>query len=112
MAMKSMKLTKAERKNGMGGLCSPAKDYEGPAYPYGLEVRLDRTSLDKLGMQALPEVGEEMTLTATVYVKNVRMEAGERDNDSREVCLQITEMSLGEGGAVGAMNAVLEDDDE
>lgn len=64
-------------------------------YPYGLSICLDEDSIGKLGLIALPMVGEKMTLTAKVEVRNVSMsESAERGKD-RRVELQITDMALG-----------------
>ena len=63
-------------------------------YPYGLSISLSGESMKKLGLDSTPpNVGQAMTLTATVYVKAMRAE-----EEQEETCisteLQITEMEL------------------
>lgn len=91
MALVSMKMSPEE-----------AKEYgaidigEAPQYPYGLSIDLDDDALEKLGITALPKVGSEMMITAKCVVKSVssnQMQGG--DAESR-VCLQITDMDVGQ----------------
>lgn len=65
-------------------------------YPYGLEIRLDDECLKKLGMDAMPEIGATMTLTAKVKVTSMSQHSSEGGSD-RSMGLQITEMELGTG---------------
>lgn len=85
----SMKLSDAERKDAeVAGTPDDA-----PRYPWGLQVRLEDDELEKLGITALPNVGDEQLLVATVKVTSV----SERDDESgttRSVGLQITDMHL------------------
>ncbi len=66
-----------------------------PRYPWGLSLTLDEDSLDKLGMSALPEVGETRHLMAAVTVTSCSSNESE-SGKHRSVTLQITEMALGE----------------
>lgn len=91
MALVSMKMSPEEAKEygaiDMG---------EAPQYPYGLSIDLDDDALEKLGITALPKVGSEMMITAKCVVKSVssnQMQGG--DAESR-VCLQITDMDVGQ----------------
>jgi hypothetical protein len=64
-------------------------------YPYGLSICLDEDSIGKLGLIALPMVGEKMTLTAKVEVRGVSMSESAGRGKDRRVELQITDMALG-----------------
>lgn len=72
-----------------------------PVYPYGLQVRLDEDSLDKLGMKELPKVGGYLILTARVCVTAVSSNEHQADgkrgkHKHRSVELQIEAMNLGD----------------
>lgn len=90
MKLASMKLDKTQQKK--------ERDiaYEPPPYPYGLCLDLNDESLDNLGMETLPEIGEVYTLTANVTVTAVRSNATDA-GQSRNLSLQITDMALEEG---------------
>lgn len=88
----SMKLEKKERAE-----YRPSLAEDGPLYPWGLNLNLDDETIKKLGLEALPEAGEQMLLVAKVKV------TGTSSNDSADgkrqsVSLQITEMCLEDGG--------------
>ena len=90
-----MKLTKADLKDrdkGMGATVAPSND--GPKYPWGLEVRLDKLSLGKLGMtKDLPDVGVLCQVTAVARITAV----SERESQSGKDCdvtIQIERMTL------------------
>lgn len=68
-----------------------------PAYPYGLQIRLDKESLEKLGIKKLPEVGKSMKIEATVEVVSVHMNESSLYGDNKSVELQITDMALSGG---------------
>ena len=90
MSLVSMKMSAEETKEYSG------VEMEAPQYPYGLSIDLDDGALEKLGITALPKVGAEMMITAKCVVKSVssnQMQGG--DAESR-VCLQITDMSVGQ----------------
>ena len=89
-----MKLSKAEKKTD-GGPMSGTID--SPDFPYGLEIRLNRSQLEKLGFD--PEVGGEVMIHAKGVVTMYREEAtrnggGKPDCDAN---IQITELGLSEG---------------
>lgn len=72
--------------------------YEGPKYPWGTSLRLEKETLDKLGMKDLPIVGDSFEICVKVRVTNVSMsenETGEgKVNESQCVELQVTDMGL------------------
>jgi len=66
-----------------------------PRYPYGTCLYLDQETLEKLGMVSLPDVGEEMILTAKVKVVGVSAREN-TDGANKSLELQITDMQLDE----------------
>lgn len=89
----SMKIDKAEREKMMEGPASlAAGDY--PEYPWGMCLELDDSSLTKLGMTELPEVGENYMLIAKVSVTSVSSNETANGGKSRRVSLQVTDLAL------------------
>lgn len=99
-AMVSMERTKAEKKKDKSGLMSSPSPSDGPDYPYGLTFELRDEGLKKLGMEALPEVGEKMCVYAMVEVVRTSQRAG-KDSADREVGFQITSLKFVEGDGNG-----------
>jgi hypothetical protein len=96
MKLKSMKLDKSDREETKAG---PIDASDQPAYPWGLQVRLDEQSLDKLGLDTLPKVDGELMLIAKVRVvavsSNEHSKGGEgKTHKHKSVELQITAMAL------------------
>ena len=87
--MKDMKLSAKEAKKQS----EPKAIEDRPRYPYGLSLSLDSESLDKLGIDKLPALGETMVLTAKVEVTSVHSSDSEYGK-SKSVSLQITAMEL------------------
>jgi hypothetical protein len=94
MKLASMKLDKKEQKK------ETEIAYDAPDYPWGLCVELNDDALDKLKLEELPDVGDEMQLIAKVTVTTVSENAS-RAGASRRVSLQITEMAIGPEQADG-----------
>lgn len=91
MKLASMKIKKSDRET------SPSKSIamDEPAYPYGLEVRLDTDALKKLGiLDKLPKVGKGMKLEALVDVTSVSENDRKGGGKSCNVTLQITDLGL------------------
>src|SRR4051794_34887178 len=91
MKMVDMKRTpeeKATREKEMSAGVSPSDD----EYPYSTRLQLGRDELDKLGITDLPAIGDEFKIEAVAKVISARLEAGENDDDSRSVELQITKL--------------------
>lgn len=108
-----MKITAAEQKE-RDTLNSPMVASDGPSYrdryPWGLEVRLDTTSLEKLGITKLPAVGKKMRLTAEVKVESVSQnDRTDKDGKSvpdRNVTLQICKLGLEKAGPQNELEAI------
>ncbi len=73
--------------------------YKESPYPYGLRIYLDDDTLDKLGVEDLPDLNAEFTITAKVKVsaRNESSDPGDPDgdNDNKSMELQITALALG-----------------
>lgn len=90
--MKDMKRTKAEKK-GEGTLKAPSMTQDD--YPYGLRVRLEHESLNKLGMSKLPKVGDKLHLHAHAHVVSTEERSGEDGKKRRHVEVELRKMDLG-----------------
>lgn len=86
----SMERTKAEKKDD----ATPCAPSDAPDYPYGLCLSLDAAGLAKLGVEGLPDIGEEMTIYAVCKVTRVSASASENDKGYQNIDLQITDMAL------------------
>lgn len=87
MKLASMKLDQKEQKKEANIA------YEPPLYPWGLSVELNDDALAKLGIADLPDVDDEMMLTARVCVTNVSARAN-ATGEAKSMSLQITAMAL------------------
>ena len=84
----SMKRSPEEIKKDDVAEVAPDKDQ----YPWGLEVRLENESLEKLKF-APTEIGGQVQITAIAIVETVSADL--RENETRKnVTLQITDMAL------------------
>ena len=88
--MVSLKRTKAEKKENGGG---PVPSNIDPDYDYGTRISLNKTSLDKLGIDTLPKVGEKLHIDAMVEVVSISSNAS-KDSNSKSVEFQITDMKI------------------
>jgi hypothetical protein len=93
MSLVNMKMSSEER--GEYGTDAAIKASE-PSYPYGLSIDLDDGSMEKLGITALPKVGAEMMITAKCVVKSVSSNQYEGSDAESRMCLQITDMDVGQ----------------
>jgi len=74
----------------------PMAKSESPAYPYGLRIELGDEAMKKLGLSELPNVGEKLSLIATVVVERVAHNETKEGGSRQDMSLQITEMCLGD----------------
>lgn len=91
MGLVNMKMSEQEVQEGYG----MPNTADAPQYPYGLELRLDEEGLTKLGMPALPQVGQKMMITCRVEVNSVSQNESQEGGKRQNVCLQITDMEVG-----------------
>ncbi len=90
--MKNIALTKAEAKETLIS-CSPGKVDDAPKYAYGTSLDLNDDTLGKLGLEALPAVGTEVTIVAKAKVTRVSQYQEQSGSESCLV-LQITDMDI------------------
>lgn len=90
--MIDMKMSKEEAKEyGESPVTSDSENQE--RYPWCLRFDLNDEVLEKCGVETLPSVGDEMTITCKVKVIGTRQSATQ-NTDNRSVELQITELDL------------------
>jgi hypothetical protein len=88
----SMKIDRAAQQEKYA---SAVTDANAASYPYGLEVRLDNDSLEKLGIDVADlEVGGTLLLRAKVEITNVSKRATKESGEDQSATLQITKMCL------------------
>ncbi len=63
-------------------------------YPWGLQIRLEKAQLEKLGIKRLPAAGDEMEIEACCVVARVYEAEGMGEEPDRAITLQITKMSI------------------
>ena len=96
MALKDMKYTPAELKEEAKEMTVTGAR---PTYPWGLQLNLDGDTLEKLGVEDLPKVGDYITIVGLCCVKSVSQTSRDDDEDERRsVSLQIEKMRLGGDG--------------
>lgn len=93
--MVNMKLSRDESNKAVA---IDAKPGDGPAYPWGLTLHLDTDTLKKLGYDAPPAVGSELTLSAKVTVTSVGVNQQQDGDKEQRAELQITDMELAGAG--------------
>lgn len=89
MDVVSMERTPAEKKAAEETM---KPQMEGPDYPWGLCLNLGKDEMDKLGIEELPEPGDEFHVYAVCVVTNVHSSASESGDESKGITLQITAM--------------------
>lgn len=92
MALVDLKLSPADKKSEMEERMAGPDAM--PDYPYGMCLMIDKDELDKLGMTELPEVGDELNITAIAKVTQVRQSAVEGQDDESSISIQIMKMEL------------------
>lgn len=68
---------------------------EGPKYPYGTALYLNEDALAKLGIDGMPEVGDEFHIIATAKVTGTS-EREYEGGSHKTLDLQLTEMACAE----------------
>jgi len=92
MNIVSMQLSAEEAKEE--SMAYTAEDEDGgPKYPWGLSLDICDETMKKLGMTAMPNVGDTMVLTARVKVTRTSAYEEQKGTDL-SFGLQITDMGL------------------
>lgn len=68
---------------------------EGPRYPWGLTLRLENESLEKLGIKEMPDAGTECEVMAMAKVVSVEKREVAGGKSRRHMELQITKLAIG-----------------
>jgi hypothetical protein len=90
MQMIDLALTKKEKTERM----SPkAFGMQGPDYPYGLTLRLDKEQIKKLGLSY--DVGDECQIVAIAKVTSKSKHEHKDGDGSESIELQLTKMGVG-----------------
>lgn len=90
MKLKNMEMSKKDKESTAP---MAVGKYEGPNYPYGLCLRLDNSSLEKLGMDSLPKVGAKMKVMAMGVITSVSSHES-KNRDDRNVEIQIQQLGV------------------
>lgn len=113
MKLKSMKITAEERKAREKEYSKPVMA-GGDTFPYGLQIRLENDSLEKLGLESLPKTGKRVRVVAECVVTSTsehKSSHGGKNEKRRNLELQIEKMALNlePGSALEAVDDALED---
>lgn len=92
--MVDMKMSPEEAKEYATGEIKPE---DAPAYPYGLCLYLCDETLQKLGFDEPPKVGQELMLKAKVVVTSTGVTQQQDGDKEARAELQITDMELSGG---------------
>lgn len=96
MGMVNMKLTTKEVKKEGNEMAVCGQD---SPYPWGMCIRLEKEELDKLKMAKLPQVGDELHITAVGKVTSVASSLRDQNDEDKTVSIQIVMMSVDDEGA-------------
>lgn len=93
MKMKSMKRDKKEKTKAEKGM--PVDAVGSEDYPWGLNLRLEKESMDKLGIDIDDFIiGGKVELSCVAAVTNIQKSLSQT-NDNSSVQLQITDLGVG-----------------
>jgi hypothetical protein len=105
--MVSMKRDKEEIEEAKEMVLPPGGD----EYPYGLRLCLCEEEMEKLGIDNLPAIGKEVTVTAKAKVVRVSSNATEgQEEEHMSLELQVIEMGIDGIGGKSAAATLYEDD--
>ena len=92
--MIDMKLAKEKAKK-MATAAEMPSESKGPRYPYGLELRLEKDQLKKLGISTKGrKVGEKGTIVAAYEISSISERQNQSGEDSQDMALQITKLKI------------------
>ena len=86
--MADMKMTAKDREHYVGS------NMPSPQYSYGLSIRLENDTLEKLGIKSLPAPGECFVIHAMADVESSTESKAKDNKGDRAVQLQITHMKV------------------
>jgi hypothetical protein len=89
----SMRLPKDKAKEMTAPMAAEGPS-KGPRYPWGLQLRLENESLEKLGITELPEAGAECKIVAIGKVVSVEKRDVDGGETRRHVEIQITKLAI------------------
>lgn len=90
MQLKSLKLSKEESKKR----AEPQSSSDGPKYPYGTCITLEKEALEKLGISLRDfKAKDGVRVEAVGYVKSIRTAEGETYG-STELTIQLTKLGV------------------
>ena len=93
MKLQNMKQTKTENKNT---LAEAPTSVDSNPYPYGLEISLEKESIEKLGLDINDfSIGGKVEIMCIAEVTSLSQSAS-KDNENLSVRLQITDLGMGE----------------
>ncbi len=82
---------------------STAPKPDRPAYPWGLELRLDEEALSKLKVTDLPDIDSKVGVVAKAMVVGVSSNKMAGDEKAhRSLTLQITELAITDGSSAAS----------
>ena len=96
--MKDLARSTSEKKEAANQFAISNKPSDQPDYPYGLTLRFESDTLDKLGVKELPTPGEPMQLSVKANVVSVRSSKDEKGPERRVVELQVTHAEIVKSG--------------
>jgi hypothetical protein len=96
--MKSLKLTKAEKKEMYDGpgAASNTEDYGGPEYPYGTRLDFDEKLVDKLDIGDLNVDDKVMVRAVGRVVSKSVNDSDRQDGPRKRIEIQMTAIEIGE----------------
>jgi hypothetical protein len=106
MKLTNMMLPKKKNKSETAEVAP--MDYDSkPRYPYGLEIRLEKEALDKLGINVdNMSIGSKCNIEAKAKVVNLSKNASE-GRDSASASLQITDLAVHKVGSAKKLKDML-----
>lgn len=99
MVMTNMQMTAEEAKEYSDGCCVPDAG-DAPKYPYGLCIRLNDGTLEKLGLAGPLAVGTEVLVVAKAKVTGTSAREDQKGESESDMELQITDLELQQAPAV------------
>lgn len=90
--MKSLKLSKTEKKRYMRAPVASG-DSDGPDYPWGFELEIEKDQIKKLGIEGL-EAGEMVMIQAVGKVTRVSVTDRDKGDDTKSMSIQIQKMEI------------------